>query len=84
MCISLFYMRRVCSDNQKNNNKQDKVTENDQVKTLWDFNIQRDCILEAIKPDIIVVEKRTRKCLLINMVVPGDHKIKIYYCPSYR
>lgn len=34
-----------------------KVIKNDQVKILWNFDIKTDRILEAIKPDITVVDK---------------------------
>ena len=37
----------------------EKVSENDLVKVLWDFNIRKDKKLEHIKPDITVQDKRS-------------------------
>lgn len=52
--------------------KPEKGIKIDYFKILWNFNSQTDCILEAIKLDIIVIEKETRKCLFIDVDVPGD------------
>ena len=37
------------------------VVENEEVKLLWDVNIQCDNVIEARRPDIAVVEKKERK-----------------------
>ena len=42
------------------------VIENEQTKILWDFSIQTDHPIEANRPDIVVLEKTSRKCLLAN------------------
>ena len=50
------------------------VVETDKVKILWDVNIQCNHFIEARKPDIVVVNKGERKCIIINIVVPGDNR----------
>ena len=37
-----------------------KVVENEDVKVLWDFNIQVDKFIEARQPDIILVRKKKK------------------------
>ena len=51
------------------------VLENDEVKLLWDVNIQCDNLIEARRPDIVVVVKGERKCIIIDVAVPGDSRI---------
>ena len=49
----------------------EKVTEIDQVKILWDFNIQTDHVIEHRHPDIVVLDKAKKMCHLIDIAVPG-------------
>ena len=51
------------------------VVENDEVKLLWDFKIQCDRDIEHHKPDIVVVNKQEKSCLIIDIAVPGDQRI---------
>ena len=52
-----------------------------QVKTMklnycrWDVNIQCDQVIEARRPDIVVVKKQERKCAIIYIALPGDKRI---------
>lgn len=52
--------------------KPDNVTENDQVNIMRDFNVQT--VLLSITPDILIVDKETRKCVLIAVAVPTRAK----------
>ena len=52
----------------------DSVSENDEVKLL-DVNIQCDHVIEARRPDIVVVNKQERKCAVIDIAVPADKRI---------
>ena len=47
----------------------DSVSENDEVKLLWDVNIQCDHVIEVRRPDIVVVNKQERKCTIIDIAV---------------
>ena len=51
------------------------VMESDEVKLLWDFMIQCDHMIVHRKPDIVVLEKGSRKCLIIDVAIPGDTRI---------
>lgn len=44
-----------------------KVVENDQVKTLWDFQIQTDRMVMANQADIVVVDKEQRKAQVADL-----------------
>lgn len=47
----------------------------DNVKILWGVNIQCDHVIEARRPDIVVVNKVERKCTIIDIAVTGDSRI---------
>ena len=51
------------------------VLETSDVKILWDFNIQTDNEIQARRPDIVVVNKKDRKCYIIDVAVQGDVRI---------
>lgn len=52
------------------------VLESDDVKILWDFNIWCDRMVEARRPDIVVVDKRNAETKIIDITVPGDLRVK--------
>ena len=54
----------------------DSVVENDDIKLLWDFNIRCDNMIEARRPDIVVLHKKEKECLIVDVAVPGDCRIK--------
>ena len=53
----------------------EKALESEHCKILWDFLIQTDKKLEHNRPDITVVDKLARKCLLIDAACPSDTRI---------
>ena len=54
--------------------KVDKVLHKEDVKILWDFNIQTDKHLAHNIPDITVVEKK--RVWIIDVAIPEDGKIE--------
>ena len=54
----------------------ESVLENEDYKILWDFSIQTDHVIEAQRPDLVVVDKKVRSCKIIDFVVPGDSMIE--------
>ena len=52
------------------------VLENDSHKLLWDFNIQTDHLIPARRPDLIIINKKKRTCIIVDFAVPADHRIK--------
>ena len=55
--------------------KVESVIENDIVKILWDVCIQVNRQIEHWMPDIVVIEKNTKKRLIINIVCPVDNNL---------
>ncbi len=53
----------------------EKVVETDQVKILWDFNIQTDHVIEHRRPDVVVLDKTKKMCHLIDIAVQGDIRV---------
>ena len=43
---------------------------------MWDFSIQTDHVIEARRPDLVVVDKKDRSCKIIDFAVPGDSRIE--------
>ena len=48
--------------------------ENDGIKLIWDFKIQCDNMIEARRPGIVISHKE-KKCLIVDVAVPGDCRI---------
>jgi len=47
------------------------------VKVLWDFNIFTDHHFTARRPDIIVIDKQTKKAQIIDVAVPADNNVSM-------
>ena len=56
--------------------KPDRVVENDEATILWDSQIITDRCIPCNKPDIVVREKRTARCLVIDVAIPSDYNIR--------
>ena len=52
------------------------VVEDDGVKLIWDINIQCDNVMESRRLDLILVDKKAKSCVTINVAVPGDCRIR--------
>ena len=53
--------------------KVESVMENDIVKILWDVFIQVDIQIEHRRSDTVVMEKNTKKCLIIDVACPVNN-----------
>ena len=42
---------------------------------MWDINVQCANVIEARRPDILVIDKKERKEIIINITVPADAKV---------
>jgi hypothetical protein len=51
------------------------VIETNETKILWDFSIRTDRVIQAHKPDIVVVDKKTKKCQIIDVACPLDMNV---------
>ena len=54
---------------------QQRNAENEEVKVLWDTKVQCDNMIEARRPDIIVIDNKERKGIIIDIVVPADVRV---------
>ena len=54
----------------------ESILENKDYKILWDFSIQADHVIEAWRPDLVVVDKKERSCKIIDFAVLGDCSIE--------
>lgn len=52
------------------------VTDTDEVKILWDFEIRRDRIIPVRRPDILVLDKQKKKVTKTDVSIPVDRYIK--------
>ena len=43
---------------------------------MRDFSIQTDHVIEPRRPDFVVVDKKERRCKIIDFAVPGDSRIE--------
>ena len=50
--------------------EQESVVENENFKILWDFIIQCEHMIEARRPDIVVVNEVKKEAMIIDMVIP--------------
>ena len=55
--------------------KPERVMESEICKILWDFPIQTDKKLEHNRPDIVVIDKTERTCLIIDPSCPFDLRV---------
>ena len=54
------------------------VLENDTHKTLWDFDIQKDCVISTRRPDLIIINnKKKSTCKIVDFALTADHWIKL-------
>ena len=51
------------------------VVEDDHHKILWDFTIQTDREITARRPDIVLINKDSKSCHIIDVAIPGDARI---------
>ena len=52
------------------------VVEVDDGNLIWDINIQCDNVMEARRHDLILVDKKAKSCVIIDVAVPGDCRIR--------
>ena len=52
------------------------AVENEVIKVLWDINIQCDNLIEARRPDLIVIDKKEQKGIIFYIAVPADERVE--------
>ena len=52
------------------------AVENEEIKVLWDINIQCRNLIEARRPDLIVIDKKQQKGIFTDIAVPADKRVE--------
>ena len=52
------------------------AVEHEEIKVLWDINIQCDNLIEARRPDLIVIDKKEQKGIIIDTAVPAVVRVE--------
>ena len=52
------------------------AVENEEIKVLWDITIQCDNLIEARRPNLIVIDKKEQKGIIIDIAVPADVRVE--------
>ena len=50
--------------------------ENEKATILWDHQVKTDRHIPCNKPDIIIQEKDSERCLIIDVAIPSDYNIQ--------
>ena len=51
------------------------MVENKRCKILWDITIQCDHVIEARRPDIVVVDRESNKVIIVDIASPWDYRV---------
>ena len=75
--LELCQNRKLIDEKKWYNHKPESVYEDEKVKILWDFNIYTDHLIQHRRPDIVVIDKKERKCKIIDIACPGDCRVEL-------
>ena len=53
----------------------ERVVENEEIKVSWDINVQCDNVIVERRPDIIAIDKKERKGIIIDNAVPANVRV---------
>ena len=54
------------------------MVENERCKILWGMTVQCDHVIEARRPDIVVIEKESNKAVIIIVDIPSSWGQRVY------
>ena len=58
-----------------NQTQKTTVTENDSCKLPWNFYVQTDHVIQARRPDVILIDKEKNECKIIDFSIPYDSRV---------
>ena len=70
------FVREMSDKVDKDTQKMEGAVENEEVNMLQDTNAQCDNVMEARKLDIILIDKKERKGIIIDIAVPNDVRVE--------
>ena len=79
--VAKYIYNKICEENglpsinQWYDVEPQPVVEKSEIKVLWDFTIQTDKEITAIRPDIVFMNKKDKTALLIDIAVSRDDNI---------
>ena len=79
--VAKYIYNKICEENGLPSMNQwydvepQPVVENNESKVLWDFTIQTDKEIMAVRSDIVFINKKDKIALLIDIAVPRDDNI---------
>ena len=53
------------------------MTENVRATILWEIPVKTNKEIKTNRPDIIIKDKKERKCIMIDMNIPSDRNVSI-------
>ena len=53
-----------------------QVMENEKATILWDYQIKTDRHIQYNKSDLIIQEKESERCVIIDVAIPSDYNIQ--------
>ncbi|CAI9719282.1 Hypothetical predicted protein [Octopus vulgaris] len=62
----------LCKARKQYKRKSESVTENNDYKTLNDFTIPRDTLIDAQRPDIVVIDERKKETKVMTIAIPWE------------
>ena len=51
------------------------VVHNVRVKILWNVCIQCDHVIEARRPDFVIISNEDKNCFVVDVAIPGDSRL---------
>ena len=72
----------ICKENRLEHSEKwykhapEGAVENEEIKVLWDINIQCDNLIQARPPDIIVIDKKDQNGVITDIAVPAYVGVK--------
>ena len=54
-------------------NSQEIIIENETHYILWDFELQMNHLFPALRPDLVIINKKKITCQLVYFVIPAHH-----------
>ena len=58
------------------------AVENENVELLWNVTVQCDNIIEARRPDIVLVDKKEKSWMVVDIAVPVDGRVHEKNCSA--
>ena len=74
--------RDICETNRLKHSEKwyehvlEGAVENEEIKVLWDINIQCHNLTEARRPDLIVIDKKEQKGIIIDIALPAAVRVE--------